>query len=565
MIWQVSPTPDQEITNRLMSDLGVDHSIASLLAQRGIHSFEEAKAFFRPQLKQLHDPMLMADMPEAVARIKEAFDKKESIMVFGDYDVDGTTAVSLMASYLKSKTELVTTYIPDRYTEGYGLSFQGIDVAAQNGITLMVVLDCGVKAIEKVTYAKEKGVDVIICDHHNPGERLPDAIAVLDPKRSDCNYPFKELCGCGVGFKLIQAITETEGEKIETLLHYLDLVAVAVGADIVPMIDENRVMTYFGLRQINNNPRPGLKALMSGFDLKDFCNSDVVFKIAPRINAAGRMVHGNFAVDLLMAENDEQTIKMAEQIEVFNTDRRALDQQITEEALTQILENDEIKHYSTVVYDPNWLKGVIGIVASRLTETHYRPTVVFTKSGEHLVASARSVKGFDLYSTLEACSDTIVQFGGHKYAAGLTIKADQYDAFKACFEAEVKARISETQRIPSIQIDFEIQLSDITPKFFRILKQFEPFGPNNMTPVFMSSAVSDSGFGKAVGSNAEHLRLAVKQDQSIVPAIGFGLGNKLPLIQNHAVFDIVYTVDLNEWNGQSNLQLKLRDLRQTLT
>ena len=382
MIWQVSPAPDQEITNRLMSDLGVDHSIASLLAQRGIHSFEEAKAFFRPQLKQLHDPMLMADMPEAVARIKEAFDKKESIMVFGDYDVDGTTAVSLMASYLKSKTELVTTYIPDRYTEGYGLSFQGIDVAAQNGITLMVVLDCGVKAIEKVTYAKEKGVDVIICDHHNPGERLPDAIAVLDPKRSDCNYPFKELCGCGVGFKLIQAITETEGEKIETLLHYLDLVAVAVGADIVPMIDENRVMTYFGLRQINNNPRPGLKALMSGFDLKDFCNSDVVFKIAPRINAAGRMVHGNFAVDLLMAENDEQTIKMAEQIEVFNTDRRALDQQITEEALTQILENDEIKHYSTVVYDPNWLKGVIGIVASRLTETHYRPTVVFTKSGE---------------------------------------------------------------------------------------------------------------------------------------------------------------------------------------
>ena len=561
MIWQFSPPTDFEMTHQLMTDLGVEEAIATLLIQRGVRTFEEAKTFFRPSLEQLHDPMLMADMSKAINRIKLALDNDEFIMVFGDYDVDGTTAVSLMASYLRSRTDKVTTYIPDRYSEGYGLSLQGIDLAANNDISLMIVLDCGIKAVDKVAYAKNLGIDIIICDHHTPGETIPDAVAVLDPKRSDCNYPFKDLCGCGVGFKLIQGIEQSEGHAVEPLKTYLDLVAVSIGADMVSMTDENRVMTYFGLQQINTEPRPGLKALMSPFDLEEFSNSDVVFKIAPRINAAGRMEHGNFAVALLMAPNEIQAQELAEKIETYNTDRRVLDQGITDEALTQIQTNREIDRFSTVVYNPNWLKGVIGIVASRLTETHYRPTVVFTKSGDHLVASARSVKGFDLYSALEACSDTMVQFGGHKYAAGLTIREDQYHSFKAKFEEEVASRITKTQRIPTLTVDLELDFSEITPKFYRILEQFAPFGPDNMTPVFMSKSVVDSGFGKRVGTNGDHLKLNLQQSGHLFSAIGFGLGDQLERVKNNTPFDVAYTIEINEWNGNKSLQLKLRDLK----
>jgi single-stranded-DNA-specific exonuclease len=561
MIWQFSPPTDFEMTHKLMTDLGVEEAIATLLIQRGVRTFEEAKTFFRPSLEQLHDPMLMADMSKAINRIKLALDKDEFMMVFGDYDVDGTTAVSLMASYLRSRTDKVTTYIPDRYSEGYGLSLQGIDLAANNDISLMIVLDCGIKAVDKVAYAKNLGIDIIICDHHTPGETIPDAVAVLDPKRSDCNYPFKDLCGCGVGFKLIQGIEQSEGHALESLKTYLDLVAVSIGADMVSMTDENRVMTYFGLQQINTEPRPGLKALMSPFDLEEFSNSDVVFKIAPRINAAGRMEHGNFAVALLMAPNEIQAQELAEKIESYNTDRRVLDQGITDEALTQIQTNREIDRFSTVVYNPNWLKGVIGIVASRLTETHYRPTVVFTKSGDHLVASARSVKGFDLYSTLEACSDTMVQFGGHKYAAGLTIREDQYHNFKTKFEEEVASRITKTQRIPTLTVDLELDFSEITPKFYRILEQFAPFGPDNMTPVFMSKSVVDSGFGKRVGTNGDHLKLNLQQSGHLFSAIGFGLGDQLERVKNNTPFDVAYTIEINEWNGNKSLQLKLKDLK----
>ncbi len=561
MIWQLHSPTDSEMTNQLMTDLGVSQSIAALLIQRGVRTFKQAKTFFRPSLEQLHDPMLMADMTKAVKRIKLALDNDEFIMVFGDYDVDGTTAVALMATYLSNRTDKLTTYIPDRYSEGYGLSLQGIDFAADNDISLMIVLDCGIKAINEVSYAKTLGIDIIICDHHTPAETIPDAIAVLDPKRPDCNYPFKDLCGCGVGFKLIQGIEQSEGHSVESLMPYLDLVAVSIGADMVSMTDENRVMTYFGLQQINTRPRPGLKALMSHFDLDEFRNSDVVFKIAPRINAAGRMEHGNFAVALLMAQDEQLARQLADKIETYNTDRRELDQGITNEALAQIQSNHEVNQFSTVVYNPNWLKGVIGIVASRLTETHYRPTVVFTKSGDHLVASARSVKGYDLYSTLEACSDTMIQFGGHKYAAGLTIREDQYDNFKERFEKEVASRITKDQLLPTLHIDLELDFSDITPKFYRILEQFAPFGPDNMTPVFMTQSAVDSGFGKQVGVNGDHLKLNLQQSGKLFSAIGFGLGDRLDRTQNNAPIDVAYTIEMNEWNGNKNLQLKLRDLK----
>lgn len=561
MIWQTNSPPNEKVISKLMADLGVDKAIASLLVQRGIQTFEDAKTFFRPSLEQLHDPMLMADMHKAIDRITTALNDNEAIIVFGDYDVDGTTAVSLMATYLGNRTDKVTTYIPDRYSEGYGLSLQGIDFAADNDISLMIVLDCGIKAIDKVAYAKNKGIDIIICDHHTPGETIPNAVAVLDPKRKDCSYPFKDLCGCGVGFKLIQGIEQSEGRPAEGMMPYLDLVAVAIGADIVSMTDENRVMTHFGLQQINTDPRPGLKAIMATFQLNNFSNSDVVFKIAPRINAAGRMEQGNFAVDLLMARDHKRAKELAKQIETYNTDRRVLDREITEAALTQIQTNNEVNQFSTVVYNPNWRKGVIGIVASRLTETHYRPTVVFTKSGDHLAASARSVKGFDLYSTLEACSDAIVQFGGHKYAAGLTIREDQYDYFKSRFENEVAKRITEAQRVPTLRIDLALDFSEISPKFFRILEQFAPFGPDSMTPVFMSKLVRDTGFGKRVGANEDHLKLNLQQSGQLFPAIGFGLGAKLEQTQNNAPFDVAYTVEQNEWHGNTSLQLKLKDLK----
>ena len=435
------------------------------MLQRGITNYTDAKRFFRPKLEDLHDPFLMRDMDKAVVRIEKAIAGNENILVYGDYDVDGTTAVSLLSQYLRTRTTQVYTYIPDRYTEGYGVSFQGIDFASENDFSLIVALDCGVKAVDKVSYANGLGIDFIICDHHRPGEILPEAVAVLDPKRSDCDYPYKELCGCGIGFKLIQALASKKEEAIEDLVSYLDLVATAIGADIVPIDGENRTLAYFGLQVINSQPRPGIQAILNQVEKEILTITDVVFIIAPRINAAGRMKHGEDAVRLLTETDTAKANAYAEEINNHNLDRRDTDKQITEEALAQIEEYKEQDRLTTVVYKEDWHKGVIGIVASRLTETYYRPTLVFTKSGDKLAASARSVKGFDIYNALEACSAHIEQFGGHKYAAGLTLDPDNYEAFKQAFEDEVSKTIDRKLLTPEIKIDAEIKLDDITPKF----------------------------------------------------------------------------------------------------
>lgn len=564
MRWNLKPTPDSEKIKSLQDSLNIDELIATLLLQRGIETFEQARQFFRPKLEDLHDPYLMKDMDKAVARIEKAIEKQENILVFGDYDVDGTTAVSLVSSYLKSFYPNVDTYIPDRYDEGYGVSFKGIDYADDNGITLIIALDCGIKSIDHVAYAKEKNIDFIICDHHRPGDTLPDAVAVLDPKREDCHYPYDELCGCGIGFKLLQALAKNRNQTIDDLRPYLDLVATAIGADIVPITGENRVLAKFGLEVINSNPRPGFKAITQNLKKKNLTITDVVFILAPRINAAGRIKHGNYAVKLLTEFGIEEAEAFAKELEVFNADRKELDKQITSEALLQIIENQEEHRYSTVVYKEDWHKGVIGIVASRLIETYYRPTLVFTKSGDKLAASARSVKDFDVYNALEACSEYLLQFGGHMYAAGLTLEEAQFENFKAQFEKVISETIPEELRTPEILIDAVINLNDITEKFVRILNQFEPFGPMNMMPVFMTENLRDTGYGKRIGSDESHLRLFVKQDDSEgygYGAIGFGMGNKFELTQNQQPFDAVYSLEENEFNGNVSLQLRLRDIK----
>ncbi len=562
MRWTLPSKPDSQQVQNLQSALQVDTTIATLLLQRGIRTFEEAKTFFRPTLADLHDPYLMQDMQLAVARIEKAVAQGENIMVFGDYDVDGTTAVSLVSSYLRTYYPNVATYIPDRYDEGYGISYKGIDFAEDNGIPLIIALDCGIKSIAHVDYAKEKGIDFIICDHHRPGDVLPQAVAVLDPKREDCHYPYDELCGCGVGFKLIQALAQHRGQTLEDLIPYLDLVATAIAADIVPITGENRVLAKFGLEVINTNPRPGFQALIQHVKKKVLTITDVVFIIAPRINAAGRIKHGNAAVALLTEYNLEQAEQFASEIEQHNTDRKELDHQITIEALAQIEQNKEQERFSTVVYQENWHKGVIGIVASRLTETYYRPTLVFTKSGDKLAASARSVKGFDIYNALEACSSYLEQFGGHMYAAGMTLKEENYSAFKEAFERVVEETIHPDMLLPEITVDAELELTDISEKMIRILKQFEPFGPQNMTPVFHSTGLKDSGYAKGIGTDGAHLKLFVRQNGSEgFGAIGFGLGKKLNLVSDRKSFDAVYCIDENEFNGQVTVQLRLKDLK----
>ena len=562
MRWTIKPKPSNEKIKELTSTLQVDALIASLLVQRGIETYEQARQFFRPSLKDLHDPYLMKDMDLAVNRIEKAIENNENIMIFGDYDVDGTTAVSLVSSYLKTYYPNITTYIPDRYDEGYGISYQGIDYADDNSISLIIALDCGIKSIEHVAYADKKNIDFIICDHHRPGLVLPNAIAVLDPKREDCHYPYDELCGCGVGFKLIQALGSNRGETIDDLLPYLDLVATAIAADIVPMTGENRILAKYGLEVINSNPRPGIQALIQNLKKKVLTITDVVFIIAPRINAAGRIKHGNYAVELLTEFNLAQAEEFASQIEIFNTDRKDLDKKITQEALLQIQESDEIDNYTTVVYQEDWHKGVIGIVASRLIETHYKPTIVFTKSGDKLAASARSVKDFDIYNALESSSEHLEQYGGHMYAAGMTLKEENFQAFKNKFEKVVKESIHPDSRKPEIRIDAEINLNNINDKFFRILKQFEPFGPKNMTPVFISKNIHDTGYAKTLGKGDEHLKLFVKQNDSEgFGAVGFSLGHKIQAIENQKAFEAVYTIDENEWNGTTTLQLKLKDIQ----
>ncbi|WP_422106530.1 single-stranded-DNA-specific exonuclease RecJ [Winogradskyella sp.] len=562
MRWILKPKPEPSKVEALQKALQVDAIVATLLLQRGIDTYDAAKAFFRPSLDDLHDPFLMKDMDKAVARIETALLQNENILVYGDYDVDGTTSVALVSSYLKTRTGNIATYIPDRYDEGYGISYKGIDFAHDNDFSLIIALDCGIKAIDKVTYAKEKGIDFIICDHHRPGDELPDAEAVLDPKRQDCDYPFKELCGCGVGFKLVTALGSKVGLAIEDLVDYLDLVATAIGADIVPIVGENRALAYFGLQVINSHPRSGMKAIIAGVKKEQLTITDVVFIIAPRINAAGRMKHGNHAVTLLTETDFNLAAEYAVDIDQFNSDRREADKQITEEALIQIIDHNEQDRFTTVVYDENWHKGVIGIVASRLTETYYRPTLVFTKSGDRLAASARSVKGFDVYNALEACSEYIEQFGGHKYAAGLTLLPENYEAFKAKFESVVKATIDPKLLTPELKVDMQIDLNQIDHKLFRILRQFGPFGPGNMTPVFMTQHVKDTGWGKCVGEDDKHLRFTATQsfaDQLV--CIGFGLGDKINLIKNQRPFEMAYTIDENHWNGTVSLQLKLKDIK----
>ena len=562
MRWTLKTKPSPEKVKALAAELKVDELIAMLLVQRGIETYEAARQFFRPSLADLHNPYLMKDMDKAVARIEAAIANAENILVFGDYDVDGTTAVSLVSSYLKSFYPNVATYIPDRYNEGYGVSYQGIDFADDNGFTLIIALDCGIKSIDHVAYAKAKNIDFIIGDHHRPGDTLPEAVAVLDPKRTDCNYPYDELCGCGVGFKLIQALAQNRNQTVADLVPYLDLVATAIAADIVPMTGENRVLAKFGLEVINSSPRPGIKALVQNVKKKTLTITDVVFIIAPRINAAGRIKHGNEAVALLTEYDLEQAEFFASEIEQHNSDRKDLDKLITAEALSQITENNETKKFTTVVYQENWHKGVIGIVASRLTETYYRPTIVFTKSGDKLAASARSVKDFDIYNALEACAVHLEQFGGHMYAAGMTLKEENYAAFKEAFERTVEETIHPDLLTPEIAVDAEINLTDINEKLIRILNQFEPFGPQNMTPVFMTKGLKDSGYAKGIGSDEDHLKLYVKQNNSPgFGAIGFGLGKKLDLVKNQQSFDAVYCIDENEFNGKVSVQLRLKDLR----
>ena len=563
MRWTLKPSPDENKVQHLANALGVDFVIAQLLVQRGIQTFDQAKTFFRPQLQELHDPFLMKDMDKAVQRINHALTNNERILIYGDYDVDGTTSVALMATYLETKSDFIATYIPDRFEEGYGVSYKGVDYAIDNDFGLIIALDCGVKAIEKVQYAKDKGVDFIICDHHRPGNKLPQAVAVLDPKRSDCTYPFKELCGCGVGFKLIQALGQNYSETIEDFTPYLDLVATAIGADIVPIVGENRILAFHGVQVMNTNPRPGFQALIQNIKKDILTISDVVFVIAPRINAAGRMKHGNYAVALLKEKDLALAKRAAQDIETFNTTRRTLDQEITKEALLQIEKLNEVDGATTVVYNESWNKGVIGIVASRLIETHYRPTLVFTKSGDFLTASARSVRGFDVYEALQNCSQYIEQFGGHKYAAGLSIKEQNYTAFKAAFENEVKKTLPTHLKTPELLIDSELHLSQITPKFYRILKQFAPFGPQNMSPVFMTNDVLETGYGKCLGQDDKHLKISVMQKNTeSINGIGFGLGDKLEFTNTKTPFKIAYAIDENEWNGRVSLQLKLKDIKQ---
>lgn len=561
MHWNIKDIPNKETITHLIDCLGIDAVVAQLLAQRNITSFESAKAFFRPHIGQLHDPFLMQDMETAVSRLQQAIDQKETVMVYGDYDVDGTTSVSLLTHFLRSQGLNVTPYIPDRYAEGYGLSKKGIDTAKAANISFMIALDCGVKAIEQVAYANSLGIDLIICDHHTPGDVLPNALAILDPKRSDCAYPFKELSGCGVGFKLMQALLQQQGKSVSDIIAYLDFVAVAIAADIVPMVGENRTLAFLGLQQLNAHPRPGLKALMRDKPTVQII-SDVVFGMAPRINAAGRMKHGLHAVELLLSATDEEAQTLAQEVEMYNTSRREVELEITKEALAQITENQEENNAASVVYAPHWHKGVIGIVASRLIESHYRPTLVFTKSEEGiLAASARSVRGFDVYKAIDTCSKHIIQFGGHKYAAGVTLKEENYQAFKTAFEAQVAQTLTATQKKQTLDVDVGLPFAAITPKLLRIIKQMEPFGPENRSPVFYTDGVVDSGFAKLVGQDKSHIKARFVQGASSpIDAIGFGLGKKMNLLKKGTPLRIAYALEENVWQGNVSVQLRLKDI-----
>jgi single-stranded-DNA-specific exonuclease len=548
-------------------ELGIDRPLSELLVQRGISSYEEARTFFRPDLANLHDPFLMKDMELAVERIQEAIRSGEKVMVYGDYDVDGTTAVSLVYSFFKDHFRTIDYYIPDRYEEGYGVSLKGIDHAAQQGYSLIIALDCGIKAVQKIEYARGKGIDFIICDHHNPGEMVPRAAAVLDPKQEGCGYPYKELSGCGVGLKLIQAFCIRTGLPVETIYEYLDLVVVSIASDIVPITGENRILAYYGLKKLNENPSTGLRAIreVSGIDCKEIDIEDIVFKIGPRINAAGRMESGMKSVDLLVSDESIEAGVISKKINSFNVDRRNIDTEITRQAIEMIRGNPQLRdRRSTVLYNPEWHKGVIGIVASRLLDHYYRPTVILTRSNGMATGSARSVVGFDLYQAIESCSDLLVNFGGHKYAAGLTMKIKDVPKFTERFEKIVNETIDPEQLIPVVEIDTELQLKEINEKFFRVLKQFRPFGPENNSPIFLSENVVDNGYGRAVGPNGEHLKLTLIQEENpfkVFPAIAFHQGQALNQVCNGIPFDICYQLMENEFRGKVNIQINILDIK----
>ncbi|MGB0888111.1 MAG: single-stranded-DNA-specific exonuclease RecJ [Vicingaceae bacterium] len=572
--WNIKEKASSEAIVQLSSELNsLDETLTNILLQRKIDSFEKAKAFFRPNLDEIHDPFLMKDMDKAVERLIAAIDNKENILIYGDYDVDGTTSVSLVYSYLKNFYPALDQnqygleyYIPDRYTEGYGISYQGIDYAAENNFKLIIALDCGIKAIDKVAYATEKGVDFIICDHHRPGKEIPNAVAVLDQKREDCNYPYKELSGCGVGFKLMQAFTQKTNKDEAKLLTYLDLLAVSTCADIVPITGENRVFVHYGLKVINENPRLGIKTML---DLakkdKELTTTDIVFTIAPRINAAGRIESGKKAVEMLVEEVSKKALEFGNHINELNTDRKELDKIITLEALKMIDDDKALQEKkSAVLYKKDWHKGVIGIVASRVIESYYRPTIILTESNGMATGSARSVLDFDVYNAIDACSDLLEQFGGHKYAAGMSMKLENVAAFTEKFEEVVSSQITEELLTPQIGIDSELQLTQINNKFNAILKQFAPTGPSNMRPVFMSENVFMTSNSRKIGGDKTHLRLEVFQEENPdlkFNCIGFGLGEILDELDEGMPFSIAYNIEENHWNGQTTLQLNLKDVK----
>lgn len=563
--WNLKPLPDESSVLQLCSEIyktakPAQRSIVQLLLQRKIETYEQAKKFFNPSLKDLHNPFEMKDMDKAVQRILQAIENQENILIYGDYDVDGTTAVSLFYLFLSELYNNVTCYVPDRYKEGYGVSFQGINYASDNNISLIITLDCGIKAIDKVDYAKEKGIDVIVCDHHTPSSELPKAVAILNPKQKDCSYPYDELCGCGIAFKLAQAINIVLERPESFVFKYLDLVAIAIAADIVPVTGENRILLAQGLSLINEKPSIPVRKLLQTAK-QPYTTTDLVFVVAPRINAAGRIAHANLVIELLTQKQEKEIISKAYEIEYLNDKRKRLDEEITQEALVQIVENQEENKKTTVVFQPFWHKGVIGIVASRLIENYYRPTLVFTKNEDKLVASARSVSGFNIYNALEACQEYLEQFGGHKYAAGLTIKEENYNKFKEAFERIVSQTIDKELLEQRINIDLEIKLEDVSSIFFETLKRFAPFGPENMTPVFLSKGVKAKEF-RAVGDGS-HLRIVLTNIEETVSfvAIGFGLAEKKILLEKGQPFDIVYQLEENIWNGRASIQMKIKDIQ----
>ncbi|MEX2596070.1 MAG: single-stranded-DNA-specific exonuclease RecJ [Salibacteraceae bacterium] len=571
--WLLKPIPAEEDIQHLKKAINASDALAKILVQRGLLDFHAVKTFFNPDLKQLHNPFLMKDMDVAVNRISDAIENQENILVYGDYDVDGTTAVSLLYDFLHQEYQNVSYYIPDRYKEGYGISTQGIDFAEDNGFSLIIALDCGIKANDKVAYANEKGIDFIICDHHLPGKQLPKAAAILNPLQADCKYPFKSLCGCGIGFKLAQALTISWNLDIETPFKYIDLVAIATGADIVPMIGENRILVYFGMRAMERLLRPGLAELLEKAGLAEKARlskhemtvSDMVFKIGPRINAAGRMEHGSIAVELLTAKTSSHAQDFAALLNQHNQDRRDEDKKLLEEAMEMMDKTPEKASYkSTVLFASHWHKGVIGIAASRIQDHYYRPTIILTESNGMASGSARSVKGFDVHAAIEECSDLLINFGGHPAAAGMTLDKHNIEAFRKRFEATVTAQIKEEQLSPCIDIDLEIDFEEITPKFYNQLNRIAPFGPHNMRPVFVTHNLKDTGKSRSVGEDKSHLKLEVQpidNGQQIMSGIAFGFGHLAEKLKKAGSFSLVYSLETNDFKGKRTTQLMIKDIR----